>query len=200
MINSLCVTTIKIIITIQNNDNYNNNNYNNSNNNDDDDNNNNNNNNNNNYYYYYYYYYNNNNNNNNNNTLHRRNQASQQNRDRTRISLKHRQDIQQRYQHGIWIRKICHPYRHRGEVKKTQAIELPNRQTVKELSLEESYKYLGILQADDIKHEHVKKKTTSKYLKRVCKVLKSKLNGGNTIQAINSWAAPVIRYAAAVVD
>lgn len=89
---------------------------------------------------------------------------------------------------------------HRGEVQQTQGIDLPNKQTIKGLSLEESYKYLGILQADDIKHEQVKKKTSAEYLKRVRKVLKSKLNGGNTIQAINSWAVPVIRYTAGVVD
>ena len=37
-------------------------------------------------------------------------------------------------------------------------------------------------------------------MKRVRKILKSKLNGGNTIQAINSWAIPVIRYTAGVTD
>ena len=37
-------------------------------------------------------------------------------------------------------------------------------------------------------------------MKRVRKILKSKLNGGNTIQAINSWAIPVIRYTAGVID
>ena len=88
----------------------------------------------------------------------------------------------------------------RREVKLTQAIVLPNKQTIKGLSLEESYKYLSIFQAYVIKHKHVKKNTTSEYLKRVRKVLKSKLNGGNTIQAINSWAVSVIRYTAGVVD
>ena len=89
---------------------------------------------------------------------------------------------------------------HRGEIKETQVIELPNKQNIKGLSLEESYKYLGILQADDIKLEHVKKKTTSECPKRIRKVLKSKLNGGNTIQAINNWAVPVIRYTARAID
>ena len=56
---------------------------------------------------------------------------------------------------------------HRGEVKQIQAIELPNKQIIKGLSLEESYKYFGILQADNIKHKQVKKKTISEYRKRV---------------------------------
>ena len=66
--------------------------------------------------------------------------------------------------------------------------------------MEGSYKYFGILQADDIKHEHVKKRTTSEYHKSVGKVLKSKLNGCNNFHAINSWTVPVIRYTARVVD
>ena len=32
------------------------------------------------------------------------------------------------------------------------------------------------------------------------KVLKSKLYGGNSIRAINSWAVPVIRYTVGIVD
>ena len=46
----------------------------------------------------------------------------------------------------------------------------------------------------------MKKQTSAKYTNRVCKILKSKLNGGNTIQAINNWAIPVIRYTAGIVD
>ena len=46
----------------------------------------------------------------------------------------------------------------------------------------------------------MKKKATSEYLKRVHKVLKSKLNEGNTIQAINSWAVLVIMHTAGVID
>ena len=68
----------------------------------------------------------------------------------------------------------------RGSVVLTEGINLPNN-NIRRLNLEESYKYLGILQADDIKHVQVKKKAASEYTKRVYKVLKSKLNGGNSI-------------------
>ena len=87
----------------------------------------------------------------------------------------------------------------RGSVVQTEGINLPNN-NIRGLNLEESYKYLGILQADDIKHVQVKKKVASEYTKRVRKVLKSKLNGGNSIRAINSWAVPVIRYTAGIVN
>ena len=87
----------------------------------------------------------------------------------------------------------------RGSVVQAEGINLPNN-NIRGLNLEESYKYLGILQADDIKHVQVKKKAASEYTMRVRKVLKSKLNGGNSTRAINSWAVPVIRYTAGIVD
>ena len=69
---------------------------------------------------------------------------------------------------------------------------MSNNNTIKGISLEESYKYLGIQQ--------VTKQTSAEYTNRVCKILKSKRNGGNTIQAINNWAVPVIRYTAGIVE
>ena len=60
--------------------------------------------------------------------------------------------------------------------------------------------YLGVQQAEDIKHRQLKKQTSAEYTNRVRKILKSKLNGGNIIQAINNWAVPVIRYTAGIVD
>ena len=72
--------------------------------------------------------------------------------------------------------------------------------TIKGLSLEESYKYLDVQQAEDVKHRQVKKQTSAEYTSRVRKILKSKLNGGNTIQAINNWAVPVIRYIVGIID
>ena len=41
---------------------------------------------------------------------------------------------------------------------------------------------------------------TSEYFHRVKKVLKSKLNGRNTILALNTWAVPVQRYGAGIVN
>ena len=38
------------------------------------------------------------------------------------------------------------------------------------------------------------------YLKRIKAILKSKLNSGNMVKAINTWAAPVIRYTAGIID
>ena len=87
----------------------------------------------------------------------------------------------------------------KGKVTETQGMNLPNN-NIKGLNLDETYKYLSILQADDIKHKQVKKKTLSEYNKRVRKILKSKLNGGNIIKAVNSWAVLVVRYTAEIID
>ena len=87
---------------------------------------------------------------------------------------------------------------HKGKATHTEGLTLSNNNIIKGLSLEESYKYLGVLQAEDVKHCQVKKQTSAEYTNS--KILKSKLNGGNTIQAINSWAVPVIRYTGGIVD
>ena len=81
----------------------------------------------------------------------------------------------------------------KGIVTETQGMNLPNN-NIKGLNLDETYKYLSILQADDIKHKQVEKKKLSEYNKQVRKILKSKLKGRNIIKAINSWAVPVVRY------
>lgn len=63
-----------------------------------------------------------------------------------------------------------------------------------------SYKYLGVLEADKIKMQEMKDKVRKEYFKRLRKVLESKLNGGNTVKAINTWAVALVRYSAGIVD
>ena len=41
---------------------------------------------------------------------------------------------------------------------------------------------------------------SKEYFRRIRKILKSSLNAGNTIQAINSRAVSIIRYGAGIVD
>ena len=45
-----------------------------------------------------------------------------------------------------------------------------------------------------------RKTATAKYLQRVRQVLKRQLNGKNKIQAINTYALPVIRYPAGIIN
>ena len=51
-----------------------------------------------------------------------------------------------------------------------------------------------MLEADQIKREDMKENLTMEYKRRVRKVLQSKLNGGNMIKVINTWAVSLLRY------
>ena len=86
----------------------------------------------------------------------------------------------------------------RGKVTRTEGIQLPDGNNIKDID-ETGYKYLGIIEGEEIKHQEMKK-IKKEYIKRLKAILKSKLNSGNTVKAINSWAVPVIRYSAGIVD
>ena len=65
----------------------------------------------------------------------------------------------------------------RGKQVHCEGIDLGDGVVTEETD-EEGYKYLGILERDDICQEKMKEKVQSKYYKPVRVVLKSKLNGG----------------------
>lgn len=46
------------------------------------------------------------------------------------------------------------------------------------------------------KHESMKKRLSKEYVKRVKKVIRSKLSGGNMVNAINWWLVSLLRYVA----
>ena len=52
---------------------------------------------------------------------------------------------------------------------------------------------------DDFKDESVKDRLSKEYVGRVKKVIRSKLNGGNMVRVINSWAVSLLRYSGGVV-
>ena len=87
----------------------------------------------------------------------------------------------------------------RGKVTRTEGIQLPDGNNIKDID-ETGCKYLGIIESEEIKHQEMKEKIKKEYIKRLKIILKSKLNSGNTVKAINSWAAPIIRYSADIVD
>ena len=75
----------------------------------------------------------------------------------------------------------------RGKLASTETIRLPSREEIRELEIEETYKYLGIQQADEVKNDVAKKKTQSEYRERLRIILKSKLSGFNQTTAINIY-------------
>ena len=61
-------------------------------------------------------------------------------------------------------------------------IELPDGKFIRSLQESESYKYLGIIEADKFLEEKIKLNVLKEYTRRLRKVLKSKLNGGNIVR------------------
>ena len=87
----------------------------------------------------------------------------------------------------------------KGKLVKFEGIHLYNQETMKELD-ENGYTYLGILELDEIKEHEMKIKVTAEYKRRLRLILKSKLNGKNKIQAINTWSVALLRYGAEVIN
>ena len=61
-------------------------------------------------------------------------------------------------------------------------------------------KYLGILEADKFLEETMKLDVSKKHIRRLRKVLISKLNGGNLVRGVNTWAVSLLTYSAAFVS
>ena len=87
----------------------------------------------------------------------------------------------------------------KGKRESFSGITLPDGGKFEEVE-KKGYKYLGILEAHAILHNTMKKKVTEEYIRRTRKILKSTIDGKKTITAINTWAVPVIRYGAGILD
>ena len=88
----------------------------------------------------------------------------------------------------------------KGKIVKSVGIELPDDKVIKSLQKGESYKYLEILEVDKYLEGKMKLNVSKKYIRRIRKVLKSKLNGGNLVQGVNTWGVSLLRYSAAFVS
>ena len=88
----------------------------------------------------------------------------------------------------------------RVKVVESEGIELPNGDTIKELEENDGYKYLSIVECDKIKNSEMKEEIKKEYFRRVKLILKSKLNAGNVVMAVNNRAVSLVRYCAGIVD
>ena len=87
----------------------------------------------------------------------------------------------------------------RGKRSHSDGIFLSNEECILETD-DNGYKYLGILELDDIMHKEMREKVKTAYLKRLNLVLKSKLHSRNPINGINTWAVAVVRYSVGMVN
>ena len=76
-------------------------------------------------------------------------------------------------------------------------VKRPNDKVIKSLKDGESYRYLGVLEADEVMVNEIKDKVKKELYRRVRKVLETKLKSGNVLKDINTWAVSVVRYSAA---
>ena len=87
----------------------------------------------------------------------------------------------------------------RGKIVRNTGVLLPDGKLMKAID-DEGYKYLGILECDNIKENEMKLQLVKEYTRRVRLILKSKLNGKNKIKAMNTWAVAVLRYGAGILN
>ena len=80
---------------------------------------------------------------------------------------------------------------------KSEGITLSNVKVIKSLEEGESYKYLGLVEADEVMVNEMKDEVKKQHYRRVRKVVETKLNSGNVFKAINTWAVSVVRYSVA---
>ena len=81
-----------------------------------------------------------------------------------------------------------------GKRHMTDGMELPNHDKIRTLGENETYKFLGILEADTIKQVQMKDKIRKEYLRRTRKLLETKLSSRNLVKGINIKAVPLVRY------
>ena len=87
----------------------------------------------------------------------------------------------------------------RGKKMEDDGIVLPGGEVMRDLG-KQDYKYLGVLEANEIKMKTMKEKVRSEYFRRIRLLLESKLNGGNVVKALNTWAVAVLRYSGGILD
>ena len=74
------------------------------------------------------------------------------------------------------------------KIVKSVGIEFPDGKVIESLQEGGRYKYLRILEAEKFLGEKMKLNVSNEYIRRLRKVLKSKLNGGNLVHGVNTWA------------
>ena len=83
----------------------------------------------------------------------------------------------------------------RGKLVKSEGIVISGERLIPAMNYGDvdAYKFLGMLERDEIKHNEINRRIEKEYFRLARKILKSKLNGGNMVQAINFRAVAVVR-------
>ena len=85
-----------------------------------------------------------------------------------------------------------------GKLVSVGTTERSSQAVIPELEADKGYKYLDILEANDIMHIEMKGKIQNEYYRTVRQLTSLKLGSGNTIREINSSAVSLVRYSAGI--
>ena len=96
------------------------------------------------------------------------------------------------------ISNCAHVTMKAGKLVSVGGMELSSGEVIPELEPDKGYKYLCILEANDIMLTEIKDRIQKEYYRRVRKLASSKLDDGNTIRTINSRAVSLVRYSARI--
>lgn len=88
----------------------------------------------------------------------------------------------------------------RGKFIQGEDANIDAETSIRQLNLDETYKYLGMEENEGVRHKLVKEKVKKEYIRRVRSVLKTQLSAKNKISAIGALAVPVLQYGFAVLD
>ena len=77
-------------------------------------------------------------------------------------------------------------------MKKGKICNSPEVEGIPILNTEENYKYLGIVENEKNLHDAAKTIAKNEFIKRVRDIIKAKINAKNTIDAIRTFAMPVL--------
>ena len=80
-----------------------------------------------------------------------------------------------------------------GKQHMTDGMELPNHDKIRTHGENETYKYMGILEADTIKQVEMKDKIRKEYIRRTRKLFETKLSSRNLIEENNTLAVLLVR-------
>ena len=87
-----------------------------------------------------------------------------------------------------------------GCLTDSDGVMLSSGDLIQSLSPVDVYKYLGVLEADNIKHNLMKDMLTKEYKRCVRKLLCTKLYSRNVISAINVCAVSLLRYSGGIIN
>ncbi|XP_055637371.1 uncharacterized protein LOC129776028 [Toxorhynchites rutilus septentrionalis] len=87
----------------------------------------------------------------------------------------------------------------KGQLTESGGYEVYDGEFIRDMVRGESYKYLGFRQLTGIRHSDIKTELRDKFLSRVNCVLRTFLNAGNKVRAINTFAVPLLTFSFGVV-